>query len=368
MVEFSDNEGYAIVSENTAGAEVLYVADNGRFDKAFYSETLERHIHGYMIMYTCPTCGFVGTCTFGKCNIPHLPLEVVCPYKCRSIRECIHNPRRDSLMRELSNIQIGFERNENCKMLRGKENLLKTNWPLWEPLNDLADEVEVIDQNGNPVKVPAYIGCNAVAIMQMIAYHMYPEKLGDRIIPWKRFREMDYFEGEDRKLIAYAARYVADQIKSIYGYEKGSRETSAYNTEVKKFMLNIGYKNYINQPYDIDIVKNELDENRPMFITASRKGAAAGHIWILDGYKEMQYTRQSDTIIYNFVHCNWGWGKKSNQGYCLSNVFYSEQQYQYLEYFEPKVNPIPHKKAYTERCTIYTGIEPQGFQRIYLPK
>lgn len=337
-------------------SEVLYVADNGKFNKEFYRENLEPYIQGYVIAYTCPVCGFIGSCIPNKCYLPSLPPNFVCPYRCENIFVCRHNPRRDSINQKSK--FISFLTDTTCKVLRSKEKLLKTNWSLWAPFNDLADIVEVVDSVGNVHKLPAFIGCNAVAVLQIMAYHKFPNTLGEYIIPWERFREMDEFIGEDRKLIAYAARYVADQIKSKYGYQKGSRETSAYSSDVKEFMLRVGYKDYTSQQYDVEVVKKEIDQERPVFITASRKGMNVGHIWIIDGYKELLYTKQTDSVVYNFVHCNWGWSKKSNQGYCLSGMFSTERQYNDRDIINFNINQTPPQKAYTEYCRIYIGIEP----------
>lgn len=361
VVEFSNNEGYALVSGNRNDAGVLYVSDKGKFDKDFYERNLAPHIRGYM-----SGSGIRPYCSFGcpnayVCGASNHPIPgYICEYRCRRIEDCPHQPKIDTPIRlPQEPIQVipdsSFVR---CELLRGKENLLKTNWPIWHPFNLFTPIVKWKDKNGVEHEGHAFIGCNAIAIMQIMAYHKSPQCLGADAMPWERFREMDDFEGDDQILIARAAKYVADEIKSMYGYAS-SRETAAYHSDVKDFLMRVGYKNYSSQQYDIEAVKNELDQNRPLFITASVKGANAGHIWIIDGYKEMKYTTLADTVIYNFVHCNWGWAKHENQGYCYSGVFYKKQQYQDVEKNKPVVDPIPHEGAYTEYCQIYTGIEPK---------
>jgi hypothetical protein len=49
-----------------------------------------------------------------------------------------------------------------------------------------------------------------------------------------------------------------------------------------------------------DIIKNELDYNRPVLSQGYGSGYGGGHAWNIDGYSG------------NNVHCNWGWGGSSN--------------------------------------------------------
>lgn len=367
VVEFSEDNGYALVSGSKMDPGVLYISERGRFSKTFYDRYLAEPIGNYMKRgrplgtgYYCPF-GCINSDICRNTNHPTPSLEFFCPMGCPNRLVCPH----ESTTTDTTTVNLPYPITGNlivqlpsCKVLRGKNNLLKTNWSLWDPLNLEAPIVKWTDEQGNVHEGRAFIGCNAVAIMQLLAYHQYPNILGGNSIPWDRFREMDEFEGHDRTLIAQVARYVADEIKSTYGINN-SRETAAYNTDVKDFLMRIGYQNYSSLPYDIDEVKRELDQNRPILISAAVKGAYIGHIWIIDGYKEMRYVTPSDTVVYDFVHCNWGFAKYENQGYCLSKIFHKTQQYLNVEHELPNVDTIPNDNAYVSRCTIYTGIAPK---------
>lgn len=367
VVEFSDNEGYAIVSENTGGAEVLYIADNGKFDKTFYSENLAPYVYGYINVgqpRPCSICGYIGEC------IHVARPQDVCPFKCPSIKECKHQPQPQPqpvkpgvFDQIITNPNQSGEISGACLRLRGKGNLLTTNWNLWEPFNLLTPKVK-FKQDTVMREDHAAIGCNAVAIMQIMAYYKFPQILDGKIIPWERFRKMDEddFKGADRLLIAETSKYVADEIKSTYGIDN-SQHTAAYQSDVKRFMQKVGYKNYTDQPYNIEAVMDELDQDRPMFITAS-KVSGGGHIWILDGYKVMEYWWKDDNQglkegVYHFVHCNWGWGKEANKGYGLSKLFYiANLELENVERGKPDFHKND-KTKYKENCRIYTGIEPE---------
>jgi len=57
-----------------------------------------------------------------------------------------------------------------------------------------------------------------------------------------------------------------------------------------------------------DIIKNELDNNRPVISQGYGSGYGGGHAWNIDGYSG------------NNLHCNWGWGGSSNGYYNLTSM------------------------------------------------
>jgi hypothetical protein len=57
-----------------------------------------------------------------------------------------------------------------------------------------------------------------------------------------------------------------------------------------------------------DIIKNELDNGRPIISQGYGSGSGGGHAWNFDGYSG------------NNLHCNWGWGGSSNGYYNLTSM------------------------------------------------
>ena len=57
-----------------------------------------------------------------------------------------------------------------------------------------------------------------------------------------------------------------------------------------------------------DIIKNELNWNRPVIAQGYGSGYGGGHAWNIDGYSG------------NNLHCNWGWGGSSNGYYYLTSM------------------------------------------------
>lgn len=57
-----------------------------------------------------------------------------------------------------------------------------------------------------------------------------------------------------------------------------------------------------------EIIKNELNNNRPIIAQGYGSGYGGGHAWNIDGYSG------------NNLHCNWGWGGSSNGYYNLASM------------------------------------------------
>lgn len=350
VVQFADAQGYALVSANRGDDGVLYVADSGEFDPEFYDALLEAPIQRYMALSALgyrpprPEDG-------GDDGDDWIYEPIMCPVGCRDLNNCPHI------------FTLAPDPMPKGEVVRGKDNLLQTNWYLDYPFNHKVPEVEYLkdktDEYGNVIgkvwdKAKAFIGCNAVAALQILAYYQYPRRIGEYYVPWKRFCKMDEFEGDDIELISSVAKYVADQIYSRYGVNN-SRDTYAYGSDLHDFLVRIGYNAYEMVKYDFNLVTKELDEDRPLFIRASIKGESAGHIWIIDGYKVMSYSYRSGL---NLVHCNWGWGKDANKGYCVSGLWSDE-----LSVKKPEYPFIPRRtektKVYSEYCRISIGLEPK---------
>ena len=126
---------------------------------------------------------------------------------------------------------------------------------------------------------------------------------------------------------------VAEGVKMKYGIS----ESGANITNTAYYFHNSGYhlSNWVAS-YDFNTVKNELDNNRPVFLSAfegrKKKGwwifstysYSNGHAWVADGYKIIGHYKRikTDTGIHGSItyhtssypiakmlHMNWGWGR-----------------------------------------------------------
>ena len=58
----------------------------------------------------------------------------------------------------------------------------------------------------------------------------------------------------------------------------------------------------------VDMVKNELDEGRPLIYKGYTQDLGAGHAFVVNGYDE------------DFFHLNWGWSGSYNGWYLINNL------------------------------------------------
>lgn len=99
-------------------------------------------------------------------------------------------------------------------------------------------------------------------------------------------------------------------------------------------MRKLGLKNAKTYSYSWERVTTLLDNGCPIVIYAMPDmNIFSSHAWNIDGYKIKKRTityktyvgetlekEQTETEILNMVHCDFGWGGKSN-GYYVSGIF-----------------------------------------------
>ena len=171
------------------------------------------------------------------------------------------------------------------------------------------------------------VGCVAVAMCQVMYYWGYPEHgTGSNF-----YTENDYgyievdFEDAFYDFDNMAATYAtsASQLLLFHAgvsvnmdydwsgsgaYVVGGHPSAFYAMEnFFAYSSDIFYEwkdNHTDNEYR-DLIKNELDNNRPVI---SQGYGGGGHAWNFDGYSG------------NNLHCNWGWGGSSNGYFNLSSM------------------------------------------------
>ena len=174
-------------------------------------------------------------------------------------------------------------------------------------------------------------GCVAIAMCQVMHYWGYPENgIGSTF-----YTENDYgyievdFEDAFYDFDNMAATYAtsASQLLIFHAgvsvnmdydwsgsgaYVVGGYPSAFYSMEnFFGYSSNISYKwkdQFTTVEY-LNIIKNELDNNRPTIAQGYGSGYGGGHAWNIDGYN-----------VNNQLHCNWGWGGSSNGHYNLTSM------------------------------------------------
>jgi len=174
------------------------------------------------------------------------------------------------------------------------------------------------------------VGCVSVAMCQVMHYWKYPENgTGSNY-----YTENDYgyievdFEDAFYDFDNMAATY-ATSASQLLLFHAGVSVNMDYDWSGSGAWVTGGYpsafysmENFFAYDSDIsyewksnhstteyrNIIKNQLDWNRPLISQGYDNGGYGGHAWNIDGYSG------------NNLHCNWGWGGSSNGYFNLTSM------------------------------------------------
>ena len=177
-----------------------------------------------------------------------------------------------------------------------------------------------------------YVGCVATAATQIMRYYRYPQQgtgsksyvfkgqtlsadFGNTTYDWDNmlaFYPSDGVSQEQIDAAATLAYHLGVSVEMEYA-ENGSGALSMLVPHALKTYF--GYdkattmrrRNFYSATEWLELIKHELDNNRPVYYGATSDSGLGGHAFVCDGYDSEGY-----------VHINWGWYGMSN-GYFLVN-------------------------------------------------
>ena len=174
------------------------------------------------------------------------------------------------------------------------------------------------------------VGCVSVAMCQIMHYWGYPEQGTGSTY----YTENDYgyievdFEDAFYDFDNMAATY-ATSASQLLLFHAGVSVNMDYDWSGSGAWVVGGYpsafyamENFFGYSSDIsyewkdnhstneyrDMIKSELDNNRPVISQGYDNGGYGGHAWNIDGYSGSN------------LHCNWGWGGSSNGYFSLTSM------------------------------------------------
>jgi len=180
----------------------------------------------------------------------------------------------------------------------------------------------------------AYAGCVATSTAQIMKYWSHPEQ-GTSIHSYYEYpigtTTVTYYDKTynwagmpntspttETADLLYDIGFAVDMQYSAEG-------SGSYNTKaIYALKTNFWYKGAANQILKEDyteadwedILKNELENDRPMLYRGNNSDGTEGHSFVCDGY--------SGT---NYFHFNWGWSGSGNSYYYLDNLYYDSFSY-----------------------------------------
>lgn len=332
VVNFSGDEGYAILGADSRLDTVLIVGDKGSFDPSLLDSPKSEDLPIIPIQTTEtdpeqdeePTLYnlyseeydeyYLGSSDTGN---EGLIVDLLSDYTQRQI------------------ISVGNREEYNGWHGGGGivnvEPLLKTRWHQRYPYNSHFHFAPASDKDRAGEQRPA--GCTTIAAAQILVCRKdldLTAKFGITGTTWEDmesficdscdtyynqlFINSSYYNTKTN--IASLLKQMADGIDVKYNYN-GSGGTFALPAKVKKYLERLGYNVDKYEGFDKDIqhkIVSSLDKGHPVFIGALEYNFT-GHAWVIDGCK---YHYESSTY-YN--HCNFGWKGGSSNGWYYYNLF-----------------------------------------------
>ena len=162
------------------------------------------------------------------------------------------------------------------------------------------------------------VGCMAVAIGQIMAYHQYPVSVGSDTFNWAEINS-----GNNNDRLAYFFRILGNPENLNMTYRLS--ESSSLKNNAQRTFENLGYNNpgsYLdfNEEEIIALLEQGeagLSGGGSVYVDGRFSGEGYGHAWVIDGY--LQYNKVQDNILIIpqdiLFHCVWGFALGNNNGY-----------------------------------------------------
>ena len=326
VVNFSGDEGYAILGADSRLDTVLIVGDNGNFDPLLLGTWQSEPIQLNPGQDSIPNPG-------RDPNFQIMPgltaddlyceeedeyyigaIGNVCPVDNLIVDLLIDYTQRHTIWAAGKEVYEGSHGGGNLNV----EPLLKTKWGQGYPFNML---VTHLDSGCSPRP----IGCTTIAAIQILTYLKNLSLRDNFMITTSTWADIELFIATPtnypseqiykmrEKDVASLARSAADGIGVHYNF-LGKGGTFALPVQVQRYLQGLGYnvqrKIGFNRKRQDQIVAS-LRDSRPVFIWALDKKACkeGGHAWVIDGCKYHDESRNY------FNHCNFGWNGNNNGWY-----------------------------------------------------
>ncbi len=307
VVNFKDDRGYIVISENKYSEPIVAASDHGYLDLSLATDNP---------------------------NIIPVLSNTAAVLKAGSklhffsdLEDVDGIPKRDGSATDQYKYEIGA-----WEIVLQVDPLVRVEWNQREPHNTKLQKI-----NG---KYPP-VGCVATAVSQIMSYHRFPRYDWDRIIA-------DVNDSYSREVLSTLHRDLGKpQYLNMHYDLNGSGANSA---NVPRTFRAYGYQSSNLCDYNWETICADITAKRPVFVRANSfkhettilKAAplgeetevtySGGHAWVLDGLKKMrrkvtQIDRRTNKVVSvsyqtkELVHCNFGWGKDKGNGYYLSKVF-----------------------------------------------
>ncbi len=328
VVNFDNNEGFAVLGANDLVPDIIAVTEEGQIDPVNlkvvpHLETIDNQLM-FKDMDDSEIDEFNSKVTFttdslfystededyyvGAVNSDGMATAL--------IQECIR-------VSYDTTITIDGETNIGSSPGTSTTNRYNTQSPLLTYSWAQASPYNYFCKRGLMKDKEAYTGCSSTAMAMIVAYNEFPQTL---II---NRDTLSYPGMKGRFIIQDISEPYADQIALLMGgiYNFVTKVTTSSFTlitpkQIQKRMQEFGYLNVVKTDASslttsmIDSISNMLGDDKPVFISAIPKGIKnwkSGHSWVVDGAK---YSSNNTYLL----HMNFGWEGTSNGYYATNSI------------------------------------------------
>lgn len=321
LINFADNQGYALVSADsrTTGIYAYSLTGNLDFDDAYQNTGFHEFIDGALSLYEHEVEDYA------------LDQPIPQPEPFDSIYGDI-----PSLALVEYNGQYYHYRSTNRRRIGVLNNLISVAWNQDWPYNYYCGDNST---TGFYCGYRNAVGCGPVAAGQIMSYYRYPASYAGDTFTWSAIMSSPqyneyYNSSETLSTGANATALLLHRI-GYTAHANYGNSTSTTISNIAEMFEDFGYR--INGPRDFSssLVVSSLEDLRPVYVRGSDSNGN-GHAWVIDGYYRYRYhvtyyekdppyhvyidsDVDSPTLYY---HCNWGWGDNSSENGWYVDTFY----------------------------------------------
>ncbi len=323
IVNFENNKGYAIMSENKNSEPLFAITKQGNMEEEEVDNPISPIILNRVIVihYSCQNkiyCSKCGSLIVDTSRLPNPPEGYQRPTYCTMEQCSKYLETGDTTPKLRFDPMPILSDSLEWKVVEQVPAMLRTKWHLGFPYNK-----QIPYQDGFPCQV----GCVPIAVGQIMSHYRYPK------LDW----EMIFKAQHNNSIYQDAVSTFLYELgqPNLLDVKYGVKASGALDNNVPRTLRAYGYKCSDLSEYNLDSILEDLRNKQVLYMAGSTEKGR--HAWVIDGFKieEQKRTRQikftspkggivsgpiTDVTTKVYLHCNFGWGGV-NDGYFLSKIF-----------------------------------------------
>ena len=311
VINFENNQGYALVSADRRTTPVYAYSETGNLDIEDATENT-----GFGDFMDAATEYYIAEIGLGSGD-PLLPTDPNNPTL--PITPVPTNPIQQLPMVELDGERYYFDYREVISQ-NSAGRIVPVIWGQGWPYNFYCDSLET---ENNDLGNRRAVGCGPLAVGQILAVYRYPSSLNGKLFNWDKIMLSSsyneaYTDGstcsEGAMATAYMLKAIGDGMNAIY-----DEETFVTINNLHSTLHNLKY-NFAANEYSYTDMINSLNSNYPVILGGlSSYGFISGHVWVVDSHRKVdEYETyyhsyepydiafSNEVIGKRYFHCIWG--------------------------------------------------------------